>query len=185
MSDVLDFAKKAVPWITAAASGNVPALVGLAAEAVSRATGVNIEPTKEAVVHAVAGATQAELLAMKQEEDNFALRMQEFGYKQTTELYASEIADRDSARKRDVELMKVTGHTNHRADVMLGLTFLGLVALITMMFIRNVDANSALGGIVVLTIGKLLGQWDTGFSFEFGSNRSSKGKDETIKALTK
>jgi len=181
MSNVLDYAKKALPWITAAAQGNVPALIVLAAEAVGRATGKSVEPTKEAVVQAVAGATQAELLAMKQEDNAFAVKMQELGYKEVSEIYA----DTADARKRDIELVKATGHTNHRADVMLGLTFLGLVALITMMFVRDVDANSALGGIVLLTIGKLLGQWDTGFSFEFGSNRSSKGKDETIKALTK
>lgn len=184
-SEVLSFAKKAVPWITAAASGNVPALIHMAAEAVGLATGRVVEPTKEAVVAAIASATHAELLAMKQEEDNFALKMREFGYKEASELMAAEFADTAGARSRDVELMKVTGKINVRASAMLLITILALVGLVLIMLFRDVDANTALGGVILLLIGKFSNAWDTAFNFEFGTNRSSKDKDATIKALTK
>lgn len=94
------------------------------------------------------------------------------------------LADVQSARARDIELAKV-GHKNRRADIMLALTYLGIVALISVMLIRDIDANSALGGIVILVIGKLISQWETGFSFEFGTTRANKTKDDTINQLSK
>lgn len=181
--DVLGFAKKALPWIGAAATGNVPALVAMAASAVSGALGVDIPATTVAVTTAIAGATPEQLAVLRNAEYEFQLKMKEWGYKEAVELAAGAYADTASARSRDVDLIKITGKTNRRADIMLALTYIGLVALVACMLLRDINANSALGGIVVLLIGKLIGQWETGFQFEFGTNRSSKGKDDTIKTL--
>lgn len=94
------------------------------------------------------------------------------------------LADVQNARARDVELAKA-GTKNRRADIMLALTFLGIVALVVLMVFRDIDANTALGGMVILLIGKFVGQWETGFNFEFGTTRTSKVKDETISSLSK
>lgn len=183
-SDVLGYAKKAVPWITAAATGNVPALITMAADAVGNALGMKVEPTGVAVATAVAGATAAELAAIQMAEKNFELEMRRLDYSHESELAAGAYADTANARSRDVELIKTTGKSNKRADIMLALTYLGLVALVTVMLVREIDANSALGGIVILLIGKLISQWETGFQFEFGTTRSNKAKDDTIKSLS-
>lgn len=182
--EMLGYAKKAVPWIAAAATGNVPALITMAANAVGDALGVDIEPTAVAVASAVAGATPEQLAAIRMAEKNFELEMRRMEYTQLSELNAGAYADTASARARDVELIKITGKSNRRADIMLGLTYLGLAALVTCMLVRDIDANSALGGIVVLLIGKLISQWETGFQFEFGTTRGSKTKDDTIKSLS-
>lgn len=181
--DVLGFAKKALPWIGAAATGNVPALVTMAAAAVSSALGTEVPATPNAVAAAIASATPEQLLALKTAEQDFQLKMKEWGYKEATELSAMEFADMADARKRDSEFMK-SGRANHRADIMLALTYIGLVSLVACMLLRNIDANSALGGVVILLIGKLINQWETGFQFEFGTSRSSRTKDDTISNLT-
>ena len=67
---------------------------------------------------------------------------------------------------------------------MLALTYVGLVGLMTLMVVKDIDANTALGGAVLL-IGKLIGQWETGFQFDFGSRRASRTKDATIENLGK
>jgi len=182
--DITNFARKAIPWIGAAATGNVPALITMAAQAVSSVLGVEVAATPGAVATAIAGATPEQLLALKAADQDFALKMREFDYKESSELLAGAYADTANARSRDVELIKTTGKTNKRADIMLGLTYIGLVALVACMLIRDIDANTALGGIVVLLIGKLISQWETGFQFEFGTTRSNKTKDDTIKSLT-
>lgn len=68
---------------------------------------------------------------------------------------------------------------------MLALTYVGLVGLMTLMVVKDIDANTALGGAVLLLIGKLIGQWETGFQFDFGSTRASRTKDATIENLGK
>lgn len=183
--DVLGFVKKSLPWIGAAATGNIPALATMAAAAVSNALGVTVEATPGAVATAIAGATPEQMLALKQEDDSLAIKLRELGIKEAQDILVAELADTADARKRDTALMTVTGHTNLRASWMLVATLAALVLLVAVMLFREIDANTALGGVVIMLIGKFANAWDTAFLFEFGTNRSSKTKDETINSLTK
>ena len=183
-ADVLGFAKKALPWIGAAATGNVPALVAMAAATVSDVLGVEVPATPTAMASAIATATPEQLLALKTAEFEFELKMREWGYKEATELNAQEFADTASARARDVELTKVTGKTNLRASIMLGVTMLALAGMVVVMLFKDIDANTAVGGVLLLLIGKFSNAWDTAFQFEFGTNRSSKVKDDAIKNMS-
>lgn len=183
--DVLSFAKKALPWIGAAATGNVPALVVMASQAVSNALGVSVEATPGAIATAIAGATPEQLLALKQEDNALSIKMRELGIKEANDLLTAELADVADARKRDVALMAATGKTNIRASVMLATTMLALMAMVIVMLFKTIDANTAVGGVLLLLIGKFSNAWDTAFMFEFGTNRTNKAKDETISALSK
>ena len=182
--DVLGFAKKALPWIGAAATGNIPALVAMAAEVVSDKLGVKVPATPDAIAAAVSSATPEQLLALKAADHEFQLKMREWGYKETTELNAQSYADTANARARDVSLITVTGKTNMRASVMLATTMLALAAMVVVMLFKDIDANTAVGGVLLLLIGKFSNAWDTAFQFEFGTNRTNKAKDETIKTLS-
>ncbi len=181
--DVLGFVKKALPWIGAAATGNVPALVAMAANEVGKVLGKDVAATAPAVAEAISGATADQILRLKEAEHQFELKMREWGYKEATELSAQAYADTASARDRDVKIVEATGKVNSRASVMLGVTMAALVLLVLAMFLRDIDANTALGGVILLLIGKFSNAWDTAFQFEFGTTRTSKGKDETIKNL--
>lgn len=182
--DVLGFLKNSLPWIGAAATGNIPALVAMASQAVGKALGVTVEATPGAIATAIAGATPEQRLALEQEENTLALKMRELGIKEASDLLTTELNDTDGARKRDVAIVTVTGHTNKRASVMLAVTIVALVALVAVMLFKDVDANTALGGVILLLIGKFSNAWDTAFQFEFGTTRTNKAKDDTIKSLT-
>jgi hypothetical protein len=93
------------------------------------------------------------------------------------------LADVQSARDRDVKLHQA-GYKNIRASWMLTVTFIGIVGLVLLMVIKDIDANTAIGGVVLMLVGKLIGNWETAFNFEFGTTRTNKEKDETIKRLT-
>lgn len=186
MDDVESALKKVLPILGAAATGGVPALVAAAAAAVSGALGAPVAASGAAISAAVAGATPEQLLALKTAENQFQLDMQKLKGDQAFAADNLEFQDVAGARARDVDLMKTTGHTNKRANIMLGFVVLGLVALVTMMAVMHISADTALGGVVFMLIGKLIANWDSAFSFEFGTTRSSKTKDETISAaLTK
>lgn len=76
----MDFLKTVLPWIGAAATGNVPMLVTMAAGELSSALGVNVKPTADAIAKAFAGATPEQLQAAKLADQDFALKMQAMGY---------------------------------------------------------------------------------------------------------
>jgi len=102
--------------------------------------------------------------------------------KQDLEAFKEEVKDRDSARGRDVEFIK-RGMTNNRANVMFFLAVC-MVALLVWIVWKDQDINEYVKGIFTLVLGRFLGYLDNIYSFEFGTTRGSKEKDETIKQLT-
>lgn len=102
--------------------------------------------------------------------------------KQELEGFKIEVADRDSARTRDAEFIK-RGMTNNRANLMF---FLAVVMVGSMVWIvwKDQNINEYVKGIFTLVLGRFLGYLDNIYSFEFGTTRGSKDKDETIKQLT-
>jgi hypothetical protein len=102
--------------------------------------------------------------------------------RQDLEAFKEEVKDRDSARDRDVEFIK-RGVTNNRANLMF---FLAVVMVGAMVWIvwKDQNINEYVKGIFTLVLGRFLGYLDNIYSFEFGTTRGSKEKDETIKQLT-
>lgn len=98
-----------------------------------------------------------------------------------TDLERAFLADRQDARDRDIELRKLTGGKNTRADIMIVCDWLGLIAcLIVLAFFRK----DIPGEVVALlsTIASIFGLClRDAHQFEFGSSRGSKDKDALIK----
>ena len=89
------------------------------------------------------------------------------------------LADRQNARARDVAIVQA-GKRNVRADVMVLLDVIGLIAcLLVLVFWRDKIPGEAIGLIstIAATFGLCLRD---AHQFEFGSSRSSQNKDATI-----
>lgn len=93
------------------------------------------------------------------------------------ELERMYLADRQDARRRDVEVRKLTGGANTRADVMIVGAVLGLIAcLATLVFFREEIPGEVVG--IVSTVAGIFGAClRDAFQFEFGSSRGSRDKD--------
>jgi hypothetical protein len=88
-----DFLTKVLPWIGAAASGNVPALISMAANTVSEAIGVEVKPTREAISSAVSAATPEQLVDMQVKDSEFKLKMQTLGFNHIEEMSRLALAE--------------------------------------------------------------------------------------------
>lgn len=89
------------------------------------------------------------------------------------------LADRQSARTRDVELAKA-GRTNHRADLMVTAVVIGLIACIGVLAIYRQSVPGEVVGILSTIAGIFGSCLKDAFAFEFGSSRSSRDKDELL-----
>lgn len=98
------------------------------------------------------------------------------------DLLKAYLGDTQSARARDVDLAKA-GIVNYRANVMAGAALL-LVLLCLAVVIWNSDANEFAKATISLILGRALGWVEQLFSFEFGTTRASKAKDDTINRLS-
>jgi hypothetical protein len=99
------------------------------------------------------------------------------------ELERAYLQDVQDARKRDAEFLKA-GTRNYRADVLAGLAVIAVVVL-TVAIWRDPTINEYVKGTFTLVLGRFLGYIDQIYSFEFGSTRSNKTKDQTINQLTR
>lgn len=99
-----------------------------------------------------------------------------------TELDKAYLADRQDARKRDVELAKA-GQRNVRADVMVVGAVVGLIACLAVLaFFKNQVPGEVVG--IVSTVAGIFGAClRDAFQFEFGSSRGSRDKDEALLRL--
>lgn len=117
---------------------------------------------------------------MEHEEELLRLRIED--NKLDLEGFKEEVKDRGSARERDVEFIK-RGMVNTRANVMFFLAVV-MVGILVWIVWKDQNINEYVKGIFTLVLGRFLGYLDNIYSFEFGTTRGSKEKDETIKQLT-
>jgi hypothetical protein len=92
------------------------------------------------------------------------------------------LVDVQSARQRDINLA-AAGMRNYRANVLAGMAIL-LVIVCLIVVVWMSDLNEYAKGTITLICGRALGWVEQIFSFEFGTTRSSKAKDDTISKLS-
>jgi hypothetical protein len=103
--------------------------------------------------------------------------------RQELETFKEESKDRDSARVRDVEFVK-RGTTNARANLMFFLAVCAVAGLVWIVW-TDQGINEYVKGIFTLVLGRFLGYLDNIYSFEFGTTRGSREKDDTINKMAK
>lgn len=86
------------------------------------------------------------------------------------------LADVQDARRRDIEIAKL-GRPNHRADLMVALDVIGLVACLVVLTLFRKDIPGEVIGLLS-SIASIFGLClRDAHQFEFGSSRGSRNKD--------
>lgn len=172
-----DILKKAFPYISAASSLGGP-LGTMAAAAVGAALGLNkpLGSAPDALANAIAAAfaDPAQRAALLKAEQDFQVQMQQLGYEHAEEIENIAALDRDSARKREVQVKDWTPRI--LAFVVVALCFFGEAYY----FMHGSPSNAS-----PELIGRILGTLDAAvmlvLSYYFGS---SAGSDEKTKTLS-
>lgn len=93
------------------------------------------------------------------------------------------LTDTQDARKRDIAFVQ-SGVINYRANALAGAACaVVLLCLGIVVWASNIDEYAK--GTITLVCGRALGWVEQLFSFEFGTTRANKTKDDTINNLTK
>jgi hypothetical protein len=146
------------------------------------------------IAQTVTGAkTPEEALAVIRENAQLAQQFNFAVLAADTDLEKAFLADRQDARSRDIELRKLTGGGNRRADIMIICDWLGMIScLVAMVYITKLGLGVGEDGAnpIVMAMNGPLGMLTQQFAnglrdahqFEFGSSRGSKEKDELLSA---
>lgn len=169
--DWIALLKTVAPWIGTAIAGPAGPLVTMAVGAAAEAMGLS-EKTVDAVKTAVSGATQEQLAAVKKADQDFAVRMQELGFKNVADLEAIAAADRDSARKMQMS-------THSIVPALLTCFVVGAFTA-TLVLLLKFDVPATNRDIVVYMIGQLSGGFTSALAFWLGTTRDSAKKTDLL-----
>lgn len=167
--DLASVLTKAAPALATALGGP---LAGGAVAALEGVFGLNGEGTTkertEALGMALSGATADQMLALKKADQDFAVRMEELGVKR--EEVAN--ADRDSARKREVE---VKDKTPRNLAYAITTGYFGM--LVFMMLVPIPQASRDIMNYMLGTLGTA---WVASVTYYFGSTNGSFEKSKLL-----
>lgn len=96
------------------------------------------------------------------------------------ELEKAALADRQDARARDIEVRKLSGGDNARANLMIVGDIVGLVACVVVLIFFRKELPGEVVGILATITGIFGACLRDAHQFEFGSSRSSQRKDDVI-----
>lgn len=166
------------PGIGAAIGGPAGSVVGLGVKALCNFFGVD-STSKDAAAQveaAVNNMTPEQAVALKKNDQDFQVSMEEIGVK----VFAMEVEDRDSARNREKE---VGSRETAILAYMAVLSFVAVVGIVlwAILFGKGMEAIGVLGGSLIGSIVTLLSQKvEQVFGYFFGSSKGSQSKTNTL-----
>lgn len=129
--------------------------------------------------------TGEEALAVITADPNKVLEFRQALAAQEADMEKAYLADRADARDRDIDVRKLNGGLNVRADLAVLAVVCGLIACLVVMVQYKESMPGEVVGILSTIAGIFGACLKDYFAFEFGSSRSSQTKDATIANLTK
>ena len=179
MSDWKKILGTVAPWIGAAATGGVPALVGMAAGQIGKAFGADVKPTIDAIGQAIAGATPEQMLALKQADNDFAVKMQELGFQNAQALEQIAADDRASARQMHTAVRDLS------TPILSALVTVAFFGTIYLLLTQTVTVQEGMRDVVMMLLGTLATTFTQVMNFRFGTSAGSKDKTELLRNLNR
>lgn len=167
MDKLLNLVRTVAPSIASAVGGP---LAGMATRAISEALLGKPDGTEEELTQAVATATPEQLLALKQAENEFSIKMRELDI----DLERIAGADRDSARNREVKTKDWT------PKVLAGIITVGYFGALFYMLANGLPQHGGSEAMLVM-LGTLGTAWGGVVAYYFGSSAGSRAKDELMR----
>lgn len=167
MDGILNLVRTVAPTIASAVGGP---LAGMATRAISEALLGKPDGSEQELADAAARATPEQLMALKNAENDFAVKMRELDI--DLERIANQ--DRDSARNREVQTKDWTPR------VLAGLITVGYFGALFYMLRNGLPQHGGSEAMLVM-LGTLGTAWGGVVAYYFGSSAGSKAKDEAMR----
>ena len=171
MESLLSLVRTVAPSLASAVGGP---LAGMAVRTISDALLGKPDGTEAELAEAAAKATPEQLLALKQAEQDFAVRMRELDI----DLERISNADRDSARNREVATKDWTPR------ILAGLITVGYFGALFYMLRNGLPPQGGSEAMLVM-LGTLGTAWGGVVAYYFGSSAGSKEKTDALNKMVR
>jgi hypothetical protein len=168
MEALLNLVRTVAPSIATAVGGP---LAGMATRAISEALLGKPDGTEDELLEAAKSATPEQLLALKQAEQNFVVRMRELD----VDLERIANQDRGSAREREIK----TG--DYTPKLLAAAVTFGFFGVLFWMIAYGLPVNG--GEAMLVMLGTLGTAWGAIVSYYFGSSAGSREKTQAMNRI--
>lgn len=168
MEQLLNLVRTVAPSIATAVGGP---LAGMATRAISEALLGKPDGTEDELLNAAKSATPEQLLALKQAEQGFVIKMRELDL----DLERISNEDRNSARNREIK----TG--DYTPKLLAAAVTFGFFGVLFWMIANGLPANG--GEAMLVMLGTLGTAWGAIVSYYFGSSAGSREKTQAMNRI--
>ena len=168
MEALLNLVRTVAPSIATAVGGP---LAGMATRAISEALLGKPDGTEDELLNAAKSATPEQLLALKQAEQGFVVKMRELDL----DLERISNEDRNSARNREIK----TG--DYTPKLLAAAVTFGFFGVLFWMIANGLPANG--GEAMLVMLGTLGTAWGAIVSYYFGSSAGSREKTQAMNRI--
>ena len=168
MEQLLNLVRTVAPSIATAVGGP---LAGMATRAISEALLGKPDGTEDELLSAAKSATPEQLLALKQAEQSFVVKMRELDL----DLERISNEDRNSARNREIK----TG--DYTPKLLAAAVTFGFFGVLFWMIANGLPANG--GEAMLVMLGTLGTAWGAIVSYYFGSSAGSREKTQAMNRI--
>ena len=168
MEQLLNLVRTVAPSIATAVGGP---LAGMATRAISEALLGKPDGTEDELLSAAKSATPEQLLALKQAEQSFVVKMRELDL----DLERISNEDRDSARNREIK----TG--DYTPKLLAAAVTFGFFGVLFWMIANGLPSNG--GEAMLVMLGTLGTAWGAIVSYYFGSSAGSREKTQAMNRI--
>ena len=160
--------KHVAPWLATAMTGPMG---GLAVEAIGNALGLS-DKTEASIKAALGGVTHDQMLALKNADQDFKVKIQELGYANIEKLAALAVENTNGARQMQISVRSYIPPT---LAIMITLGFFGILTLMIFGIVPN-EVSQAL----LVMLGILGSGFKDVMNFYFSSTAESAKKTELL-----
>lgn len=157
------------PWLASAVSGP---LGSLAVGEVADALGLS-DKTESAIKSALSGVTPEQMMALKQADEAFSIKIQELGFAHIEAVAALENADRSDARQREIK----TGD-NLTPRIIACVVIAGFFSILLVMMFKDLPPTSKEPALIML--GALGSAFSGVIAYFYGSTAGSAEKSRLL-----
>jgi len=168
VEQLLNLVRTVAPSIATAVGGP---LAGMATRAISEALLGKPDGTEDELLNAAKSATPEQLLALKQAEQGFVIKMRELDL----DLERISNEDRNSARNREIK----TG--DYTPKLLAAAVTFGFFGVLFWMIANGLPANG--GEAMLVMLGTLGTAWGAIVSYYFGSSAGSREKTQAMNRI--
>lgn len=112
----------------------------------------------------------ADLIRRIEQDPEREIKLQQIAVNKEIEITKAILADKQSARQREIDFIKATGKEDQTLKRLAYIVTLGFFTVLFLLFVPHLEINEAEKSLILVLLGMLASKWQTIIDYYFGAS---------------